>query len=917
MKNTNLQYIKQTTSIECRFHFTLLFFISFFTLFGQQTNLSCNTVTPWIDDALFTVTVNNSSTGLACWDEEALCLLPGNHGTVNVINTNLTDFARGEITGIGSLTLRVTDSSNDYNEGNFAGFRIDRGIIEVGVFNAITISTYLNGTLQESFTAGQLLAIGVDLINDQFDLGFVTSTSFDAIEITVTEGLGLGFFDVYHAIMVDYCPGPDLVCNIQTPANLPLFPMTIDYENTGASGVGVGSVMDAEDAIRQSTSDYASLTNIVNIAGSTFITIKDQLSEYPSGTFAGFDIENLNIAGVELLNNLNITTYLDEDEQESISGTDLILGAPLLSTDGRHIVGFVTTQPFNSVRFTITQPLNVGLGTTRVYSAIFREFCEGQPFPCNTVSALVLPEYPVFIDDEYTGIMGGVCVGCTVNNSDRVIDSDLDNFAAVTIVSGVLNIGSIAVKNQLTDYSAGTFAGFHVENPNLVDLNVLEGISITTLLDGVIQESHTNLGALITIGSEILVNTGEHIIGFVSTESFDEVIISLSNTAEFNIGTTLVYNVVIEPFCQPEINCDSTYYLTNPKFPSYIDPFLTGVDGIGCVGCEVEGEQNLLTADTSDYAIITIPFGVAGSSSIAVADALFTYPQGTFAGFVIEDPAFNVEAELFETITISTYNNGVIQESKSGSDLIDLGVIILFISADEGRYNIGFYATLPFDEIRISTGSLATAINLVRVYSAFVDTRESNGGPLLCALLPVQWLSFTAKKEGISSVMLTWVTGNEENNSLYEVERSEYDTGFESIARIEPHSSTDEVHLYTFLDEHPANGINYYRIRQTDRDGKVSYSPTRNFAFTSEWRRSFTTWPNPARGSLFIERARNEDFPGEIRLIDGIGNLILSESLEEEDYYMHLDIRDLEPGLYYLIIESSHSRQIEKIVIVK
>jgi hypothetical protein len=116
---------------------------------------------------------------------------------------------------------------------------------------------------------------------------------------------------------------------------------------------------------------------------------------------------------------------------------------------------------------------------------------------------------------------------------------------------------------------------------------------------------------------------------------------------------------------------------------------------------------------------------------------LFDYPAGTIAGFVIEDLGLLLEAELFETLTISTYLDGEEQESMSGDDLLDLAVIVLFISDEPGRYNVGFEATESFDEIRITIGSLVSAINVIRVYSAFVDTRSSEGNGLMCNDPPV------------------------------------------------------------------------------------------------------------------------------------------------------------------------------------
>ena len=702
---------------------------------GQQSNLTCNVPTPWVPPA-FTVSESHQTTGLACWEGNVLC--PGDDIPANVVNANLSDFATGNITGIGSLMLRVTDATNNYSSGNFAGFRISSSLLNLGLFGSITISTFLDNNPVESVSSTNLLTIGLDLLNDQYDIGFITSMTFDAIEITIDQTIGIGSYNVYYAIMEDFCPGPDLMCNVQTPLDLPSFPVTIDYLNTGTSGITIGEVLDPENAISADASDYASLINFADIVGSTFITVEEQITDYPSGTFVGFDIQNFTVVGAGILDNITITSYLNDVVQETVTGPDLLISGAVLAGSGRQTVGFVTSTAVDKVKFSINQPVGLNLGTTRVYHAIFQEFCAGPPLECNEITPIYTPLYPVFIDGAHTGFTGAACVSCNVVNAGNVIDNNLSNWADIIVAAGVSSTGSIAVKDQLADYPAGSFAGFHIENPSLVNANILSGITISTYLNGVLQESHTNLGALITIGSGLLVGTGEQYVGFITTLSFDEIKISLNNIiGTFDIGTTRVYGAIVERFCETLIECDTTYYLNNPEFPVYIDAFLTGVDGIACVACEVEDEQNVITADTSDYATITVIANVIGSASIAVADALYTYPSGTFAGFVIEDLGFLLEAELFESLTISTYLDGEFQESRTGNDLIDLAVIILFISADEGRYNVGFETTMPFDEIRITAGSIVTAINLIRVYSAFVDTRASNGGSLACVNGPI------------------------------------------------------------------------------------------------------------------------------------------------------------------------------------
>src|SRR5678815_2835788 len=92
-----------------------------FHVSGQQSNLTCNTNTAWVNSP-FTVVENHSTTGLGCWEGSLGCL--GSNTPANVINSNTSDFATGYITGVGSLTLSVKDNTNDYTGGDYAGFVI-------------------------------------------------------------------------------------------------------------------------------------------------------------------------------------------------------------------------------------------------------------------------------------------------------------------------------------------------------------------------------------------------------------------------------------------------------------------------------------------------------------------------------------------------------------------------------------------------------------------------------------------------------------------------------------------------------------------------------------------------------------------------------------------------------------------------
>lgn len=283
----------------CYINFLVL---SSFTLTAQQSSLACNTRTAWVNDGTFGVSQSNSSTGLSFWTNPQF-----------TVDANTSNFAVGNILLTGSVTLRVSDTnpSHIYDAGNFAGFRVSSSAFSLGLFTSLTIRTYLNGGLQESQAALNLIGLSTGFLSSQIDIGFITTMDFNQIEISIGTGLGITTFDVYHAVMEGFCAGPELACNTLTAMNTPVYPMTIDYANTGSGGLSVGFVDDPEDAISASTTDYAVLSNVVGVAGSTFIAIEDQVTDYPAGTFVGFDIENTSLLGAGLLENITITTYLN------------------------------------------------------------------------------------------------------------------------------------------------------------------------------------------------------------------------------------------------------------------------------------------------------------------------------------------------------------------------------------------------------------------------------------------------------------------------------------------------------------------------------------------------------------------------------------------------------------------------------
>lgn len=102
--------------------------------------------------------------------------------------------------------------------------------------------------------------------------------------------------------------------------------------------------------------------------------------------------------------------------------------------------------------------------------------------------------------------------------------------------------------------------------------------------------------------------------------------------------------------------------------------------------------------------------------------------------------------------------------------------------------------------------------------------------------LPVTLLDFTAQAEGPAAVRLRWNTASELNNAGFTVERSLDGRAFQDVGSLPGAGTTTTTHAYSLLDGHLPAGATllYYRLRQADLSGQLTYSPVRTVALTPE-----------------------------------------------------------------------------------
>lgn len=161
-------------------------------------------------------------------------------------------------------------------------------------------------------------------------------------------------------------------------------------------------------------------------------------------------------------------------------------------------------------------------------------------------------------------------------------------------------------------------------------------------------------------------------------------------------------------------------------------------------------------------------------------------------------------------------------------------------------------------------------------------------------VLPIKLKSFKAVMgKGISN--LSFTTASEINNAGFDIERSADGITFEKIGWVDGHGSTTEEIHYTFTDTKPLFGINYYRLRQMDYDGRFEYSKIVNVGYTSD---DVYLYPNPATDILHIQNLTKGDY-----LIKSIAGIIMGQGILADD--RKVDISHLPQGTYLFYPNSS------------
>lgn len=170
-------------------------------------------------------------------------------------------------------------------------------------------------------------------------------------------------------------------------------------------------------------------------------------------------------------------------------------------------------------------------------------------------------------------------------------------------------------------------------------------------------------------------------------------------------------------------------------------------------------------------------------------------------------------------------------------------------------------------------------------------------------ILPIEYDYLSAEHFG-DKVTVSWATASEKDNAYFTIQRTIDGRSYENVGQINGAGTSNERIEYTFDDNDPYYETSYYRVKQTDFDGKYKYSDIRVVNSKIE---KLKLIPNPADAetklNFNVRRAQDVN----VKIVDITGMIVFEQNVQANKGMNNLsiDISSFGKGIYSVVLVSN------------
>ncbi len=384
-----------------------------------------------------------------------------------------------------------------------------------------------------------------------------------------------------------------------------------------------------------------------------------------------------------------------------------------------------------------------------------------------------------------------------------------------------------------------------------------------------------------TTSADVTWNTVVGAVGY-------EYAIDQTSTLAPNSSSTIMTTASNTPPTYPGLNANSTYYLHVRT-------------DCGSNGYSAWTSLTMLTPITNDTCggAVPVPWNgiITGDNTNATDDAPPSVSCGSATSGFYKGLWYTVTPVASGTLTLSLCTS-----SSSWDSYIRVydGSCGSFISCV--TYNDDFCGVLS--ETSFSAVSNTTYYVLVGGYGS------GNGGPFTLTAtgvpLEIKLLDINATNVENRN-RIDWKTSSEDPGDFFVLERSSNGRDYSKLATIE---AKGQPATYTYWDEAPVSGLNYYRLKTVTGSGKESYSEVVT-AYVKGGSFAVEAFPNPVGDKLMVKAHGTTDNSALITISDAAGKTIKVISMT--DQYAEIDMHGLAEGMYFVKYSDNTHNEVIKV----
>jgi hypothetical protein len=169
-----------------------------------------------------------------------------------------------------------------------------------------------------------------------------------------------------------------------------------------------------------------------------------------------------------------------------------------------------------------------------------------------------------------------------------------------------------------------------------------------------------------------------------------------------------------------------------------------------------------------------------------------------------------------------------------------------------------------------------------------------------------------------ASVKVSWQVATESNILRYDIERSIDGREFTTIGSQNSKGNNNTLVNYSWMDNSPAYGTNYYRIKAVDKDGSSTYTSTMKIN-TTRSKIDVIVAPNPIRNNeMNVQLSSLTKGSYTVRVINNMGQVVFNSKVATEGGSLSQAFRlpaTIKGGVYTLQVAGNDINLNKKIVI--